>query len=168
MLVFTLWTNPQIVSSTYEDVKESIGVNEKNLEEDPNIVFIEDKPLKIADPETFTFDRFNDISYSIRYVENETTDFIVVDFKDDSGYLNDKYYRVTHRTSRKDTTLCDESSNKTSGEIYCDIHGIIELGSGSLIGNFHAKYNGHSKVIGLDQNLWNLLEEYWKDKGYLI
>lgn len=157
MIVFTLWTNPSTISSKYEKAKDSINSLTYNQEDDPNIVFVDETPLKIADPEPFAFDRFKEITYTIKYEEDEDSDFIVANFNDESGYLNNKCYRVVHRTAQKDKTLCEECSNKTSGEIYCSIYDLTKMeGKGVLLGSFYATGGNGRGVssIGSDFNLY--------------
>jgi len=164
--VFFIFVNPSVVGETYEKTKDSIDRLSYDVSEDENIIFINNISLKLANPEPFGFNRFNDISYSISYVEDEDTYFIVADFKDESGYLNNKCYRVIHRTALKDTELCEECSNNTADKIYCDIHYVTKLNSkGTLIGTFRTENPVGSglKVIGSDMNIWHIIEDYWKN-----
>ena len=124
------------------------------------IIYLWDNPLKDSNEE----ENF----HSVRYEENETTDFIVVSFIENRDYLIDKCYRITHRTAIRDTLLCQECSDKTSGEIYCDISGLIEIKSDGLwIGKFYGKYkDSRTKELSNegDWKLKDIILSYWEDK----
>ncbi|MDO8623440.1 MAG: hypothetical protein Q7R52_04280 [archaeon] len=166
MIIFTLWVNPSIITNSYDNLKNFANKATYDVEKDPNIVFIDDKPLKIANPELFTYRRFDGISYTISYQEDENTDFIVAFFTDNSGYLNNKYYRVIYRTNVNDFELCKEHSNKTKGDMYCSISGMKnQTKGGILLGSFYADNGDTFFSVGSDMKINEMIINYWKSKG---
>lgn len=109
MFIFSYIFNPLVRSQVHTKISEI-----KGKVSDTSASNIDDKELKLkTENSSSTYDRFNDITYSIAYEENETDDFIVINFKDNSGYLNDKCYRIIQRTNQNDKTLCEECNNKS-------------------------------------------------------
>ena len=117
--------------------------------------------LKVDNPKTFVYDRFEEIDYSIAYEENKTTDNIVIDFIDQSEYFNNKCYRIIQRTIKNDRTLCEECSNKTSGKIHCDIQ---SYDGGLMFGTFYVTGGKSMKVIGTD-DVFKIVSKYIKEKN---
>jgi len=156
----------------------SFGHKVSNLIKDVNdkqelkqsIVEVDGEELQTVNP-TFVFDRFKNITYNLNYEEDANSDYIVANFKDNSGYFNTKCYKIIYRTAKEDIFLCKECTNKTSEKIYCSIHQLTEIKvNGILIGSFTAENplgSGFSS-IGTDMELNKLIEDYWKDKGYSI
>ena len=113
-----------------------------------NYTIIDNKTLKIDNP-PFAFDRFNNIFYNgFRYEENETTDFIVINFTDNSGYLNDKHFQLELVGMIEDKIICEVGTNKTAGELYCDIYNYIQNSEqGRLMLIFYATGGGQYKPL---------------------
>ena len=124
--ILILLTNPQIISSSYEKFHEKINSINPEINKDPNIVFIDGKALKIANPQPSAYARFNGITYNgFNYEEDENNDFLIFNLSDASGYLNNKCVKLIVRNFSKDENLCSQCSNKTEVTLTCDIHNFL-------------------------------------------
>ncbi len=142
------------------EIKEK--VNQIKYESNLNKTVIDNQTLKIDNPTYFAHDRFRDISYFISYEEDINTDLIVVNFTDDSGYLNNKCYRITQRTMKEDKTICNKCNNKTKGNINCDIQ---SYEGGALLGSFYVTGGELAPYsMGLD-NLLKLISDYIEENN---
>lgn len=126
VLLFMFGKSPQDI---FNWGKEKVEVVTYNPQNDPNIVFMEGIPLKInvLGESPNEYDRFKNISKSgVDYVEDENSDFLVVNFTDNSGYLNNKCMRVFVLTARANNDICDICSNKTNPSLHCDIKSMLQ------------------------------------------
>lgn len=116
-----------------------------------NTTEVDNQILKIDNP-PFSYDRFEGITYDgMTYEEDENNDFLVIDFTDNSGYLNNKCFSLIRRTFTNNTQICRECSDKPKGKIYCSIYDYLNNPEkGTLIGTLYATGGGGSG------GLWNL------------
>lgn len=130
------------------EIKEKI--EDIKYERSLNKTIIDDKELIIDSPEPFPYNRFREITYDgMSYEEDENSDFLVISFTDNSGYLNDKCFRLYRRTIIKDFPICDsECSNKTKGKLYCDLYDYLHNPEeGTLIGKLIVHGGGKTQKI---------------------
>lgn len=148
MLVFTLWNKPEAFSSLYGQAKQKISAMSYDVKKDSNIVFIDENPLKIANP-PFPYDRFYNISRGgIAYEEDVNNDFLVINFTDNSGYLNDKCFKLRLINLQRSRTICEICSNQTKVKLYCDMKDLFQNPEkGILMGIFYAVGGGLTKEL---------------------
>ena len=81
---------------------------------------------------TYPYDKYQDFVYSLIY--NNATGNFVLTFTRPSGLTYSGCLRVTKRTFRNDTTICDECSTSTSATISCNINA---YGNGTYYATFY-------------------------------
>lgn len=167
--ILILLINPQIISSSYGKIKEKMNSITYDVNQDTNVVFIDGKPLKIANPQPSAYARFRSITYNgFNYEEDENNDFLIFNLSDASGYLNNKCVKLIVRTFSKDEDLCYQCSNKTEVILTCDIHNFLyNSQKGALIASITVSQGDIYETLGSEQindQLSNLILENAKEK----